>query len=204
MKLPNQPKKGDSLIGWGVAVIRYLRSSRVRGISGGRIEEGPNGILIVVDPVPPRGRTAAGSTCPFGELVSMPEGSDYPRGIRGGVIYCGDQNFNVNPQGINEAVEGVFLVYIELTCEANRDDDGEIILPGILTSTDTPSWEQITWTEETDYPSNTNPAVSDGLGTIIIPIGKLTIAGGSASLEPVDCGNITVGQCAGVLSHSRG
>lgn len=206
MKLPNQPKKGDSFMGWGFAVVRYLRAQRIVGISGGRIEEGPNGTKIIVDQAPPRGRGAAATVCHFGEIITLPEGGDFARGIRGGVIYCGDQNFNVEPFGIDLGTDASIMVYIELTCESNRDDAGEILLPGINTSADFPTWETSAYVPGDDnfYPANTNPDASDGIGTIIIPIGILTVLDGAATLDPVNCGNITINQCGGTLTHTRG
>lgn len=128
--------------------------------------------------------------------------------IRGGVVFCGDKNFNVPGHEINLAVSGDYLVYLEFDCEANRDDDGELILSGILTSAETTPasfWQTDAYSPSppTQYPDNTNPTVSTGIGTIIIPLGRLIITGGAATFSPVACGNVTVNQCAGVLSHTR-
>lgn len=151
-----------------------------------------------------------GGPCPFGELVAIDDETEYTMGIRGGVVYAGDRNFNVPYQGLDLAVDGVWLFYLEIEVEANRDDDHEILLPEIKTSPEADPaafWNYVAWTvgpPETQYPDNENPEVADGLGTIIIPIGKLTIQDGAARLEPVGCGNITIGHCAGILNHTRG
>jgi hypothetical protein len=83
--------------------------------------------------------TSGGSAapCPFGELIAINDESEFTQGIRGGIVYCGDKNFNVPYQGINLAASGVWLVFLEIGCESNRDDDNEIILPGIKTSAET-------------------------------------------------------------------
>ena len=59
-------------------------------------------------------------------------------------------------------------------------------------------------TEGTNYDDNTEPDVSDGLGTIYVPLGKLTIDDGVASFSALTCGDITLTQCAGILGHTRG
>jgi hypothetical protein len=87
----------------------------------------------------------------------------------------------------------------------NRDDDGELLLPGVKTGTKpTGDWTQTAWTTGTDYPDNTEPVASTGNGTVILPIGKLTIADGAAMLEAAGCGNFTITHCAGTLGYSRG
>ena len=163
----------------------------------------------ILIPKKQRGGAGAARTCPFGEIIDVDAGG-FTKAIRGGVAYVGDKNFSVPHRGINLASSGVWLIELRIGNESNRDDDGEIILPAILTSAETdPStfWEAVSWSAgppETQYSDNTNPTATDGLGEIVIPIGKLTVADGVASFEPVACGNITVDQCGGVLSHTRG
>lgn len=144
--------------------------------------------------------------CPFGEIIPIEDETAYTRGIRGGVVYAGDKNLDVPYQGLNLVEDGVWLVQLKIPVEANRDDDGEILLPGIKTSSATdPStfWDNKVWTTGTSYDDNTQPEVADGLGEIVIPLGKLTIEDGAAKFEKVACGNVNIGQCAGVLSHTR-
>jgi len=186
--IPPRPRPGMDALTFAQGIWKAL--DQIRGMT---YDTGPT--------TPRRQKTL----CPFGEITSMSTGG-FTLGIRGGVVYCGDKNFDVPAQGVNLAASGVWLVYLEIDCESNRDDDGEIFLPGIKTSAETtPStfWDKKTWTTGTSYDDNTNPDVADGLGTIIIPIGKLTVADGSASFEPVACGNVTIDQCAGILSHTR-
>jgi hypothetical protein len=96
-------------------------------------------------------------------------------------------------------------VYIQLTgVTPNTDDDDELMLPGVATATGTPTWQTLAYTGSENYPDTTNPATPAGTGTIIVPIGTLTVADGAASFAPVNCGNIAVGQCGGTLSYSRG
>jgi hypothetical protein len=133
----------------------------------------------------------------------------FTEGIRGGIVYCGDKNFNVEPKGIDLETDGVWLVSLQLACESNRSDDNEIFLPGIATSSETDPatfWDLKAWSAgppATQYDDNTNPEVIDGIGTVVIPLGKLTVADGAATFENTDCGHIRVGQCAGILSHER-
>lgn len=132
--------------------------------------------------------------CPFGKLVT----TDAVREVLGGIVYCGDKNFIVPNHPLNLLVDSDVLLYFEIPCESNRDDDNEIILPGIKTSSWVPAWES-----GATYADNTNPTAATGIGTIIIPIGQVVISGGGAKFTPVSCGNIFVSQCAGTLSHSR-
>ena len=151
------------------------------------------------------GGGATAEFCPFGEVITIP-GSDPPaQGIRGGVVHCGDQNWNFDPQEINLAVNGIWLVYLDVVdLEVNRDDDGEILMPGVKTGTKpTGDWGKTAWSIGTDYPENTEPVASTGIGSIILPLGKLTIADGAATFERAGCGNFTITHCAGTLGYTR-
>lgn len=159
--------------------------------------------------IPARKPRRSSVICPFGKIARITDDESFTKGISGGVIYCGDKNYNVATRGINLAVMGTWLLSIQLVCESNRDDDGEIFLGGIKTSSITDAtiddqWDHKEWTDPTSYNSNTNPDISTGIGTIVIPIGKFTVADGVLTFDPVACGNITVSQCGGILSHSRG
>jgi hypothetical protein len=182
---PNFVKSGEPLrAAWANDVVRTLRSMSKRAKS-------KKGFTVAATDSAP---------CPFGEITRS-EGETY---IRGGPLLCGDKNFNVGDYELDLETDGTWLVSIKLDCECNRDDDGEIILGGIKTSDDTPAWHKKAWTDGTSYDDNTSPDVSDGIGSIVIPIGKLAVESGSASFEPVACGFITIGQCDGTFSHTRG
>lgn len=154
----------------------------------------------------PTGTTRNGLLgCPFGEIIPA---EDDGKALRGGIVYCGDKNFTVAPMPIVLATDGKWLVYLLIECESNRDDDEVILLPGIKTSADDVAtfFNKDPWTAgppETQYPDNENPVVSDGLGTITVPLGKLEITDGKAKFSPLGCGNITINQCGGTLSFSR-
>jgi hypothetical protein len=146
---------------------------------------------------------ASAVQCPFGKLTTH-DGKGF---ILGGIVYAGDKNFVVEDYEYYPNLAGTWLVSIQLDVEANRDDQHEIILPGIKTSSDTPEFMLKTWTEGTNYDDNTNPDVSDGIGTIVVPIGKLILEGTSeikaVTFEPVRCGDIFCDQCGGILTHER-
>jgi len=151
---------------------------------------------------------ASSRACLFGEIITWTEGEGEEAvtktGIRGGVIYCGDKNFSVPDKEINLETSGVWLIQVSLVCEANRDDDNSLILPGIKTSSaSTATMTAKAWTSGTNYDSNTNPTASTGIGTIKLPVGKLTIANGVAKLAATGCGGFHVDQCAGTLSYHR-
>jgi hypothetical protein len=150
--------------------------------------------------------------CPFGETTTWLDGegedAETKVGIRGGIIYCGDQNWNIERHEIDVSTDRVFLLSIPIDVVANRDDDDEILLPQIETGTkpEDADWEETTWVDETtDYPANEQPTIPTGEGKIYIPIGKVAVEGGAiTAFDKAGCGNITVGHCAGVLSHTRG
>lgn len=142
--------------------------------------------------------------CPFGQIIKwIGESSETITGIRGGIILCGDQNWNIDNQAIDLTTNGAWLISISVSCTANTDDDSTLLLPGIQTGTRPTSWSLTAWSEGTDYPSNTAPALPSGDGVIILPLGKLTITDGAADFEPTGCGNFTINHCVGTLSFSR-
>jgi hypothetical protein len=141
-----------------------------------------------------------GTTCVAFAKLKRADNKTY---IRGGILYAGDATLNVDDHELSVATNGTWLLSLQLDVEANRDTNNEIILPGIKTTTDIPAYNLKPWTEGTNYDPNTNPNVSDGIGTIVIPIGKLIIENNIARLEAAECGNIRVLQCGGVLSHER-
>jgi hypothetical protein len=146
-------------------------------------------------------------TCPFGEILP----NDNPinnRAILGGLITCGDQNFNVEnypfPVAADGSADGEWLVEISISdITFNTDDDDSLILPGIETTTGTPTWNKIAYTGSENYTSNTNPTTPTGTGTVVLPVGVLTVNGIKSTLANTGCGAFHVDQCAGVLSHSR-
>lgn len=166
----------------------------IPGGKGIRITRTSSGVTVsAIRPKPPK--TA---NCPFGQLASSSS-------IKGGLILCGDKNFNVPNYEIDLSSDGERVVYITIPCEVNMDDDSELILPGIKTSSAV-SITGADWTVGASYPANTNPTVaSAGIGTFIFPIGSITITDGAQSnFVPTGCGTCTVTQCAGTLGHTRG
>lgn len=131
---------------------------------------------------------------------------DGNRFITGGLVFAGDQNFTVAPYQIPETA-GTKNLYLAVSVEVNQDDDSEILLPNVKTSTWTPAWSNTSGT----YPSNTNPTVGDGDGTCIVPIGSITVTlveGSSPARytyewSPTGCGNVTIKHCVGTLSYVR-
>lgn len=150
------------------------------------------------------GGSGSGDQCPFGEIIDT---TDSPPGkaIRGGLFVCGDKNFNVPDQVLSLGTDGDWLVQIKLTgVTPAHDDDSEIFLPGVTTATGTPEWDNKTNSEGTQYDDNTNPANPGATGTLVVPIGRLVITDGVATLANTGCGTITAGQCAGILNFTRG
>lgn len=200
---PPRPSKGMPLLDWALHAWYYMLATRPLAGPGLRLRETPRGTIISVDPRG-GGSSAPAPECPFGEIIAVDEGG-FTMGIRGGALICGNKNYNVPFRGINLAVPGSWLVELTLTgIDPASDDDEEIFLSGVVTASGTPAWNAVSYSGTEHYTANTNPPSPAGTGTIVIPIGILTVAGGAASLQATGCGTITVGQCAGILSHARG
>lgn len=204
MRLPPKKRPGNPILAsdWN-ALIDALAARTPRPSAGMELVFTSSGFAF-------RARSSSsaesggGTPCPFGEIITWKDGTLTKTGIRGGLIHCGDQNWNLDPQELNPQTNGVWLVSIGFEVEVNRDDDGELLLPAVKTGTrPTGNWTQTAWSEGTDYPANTAPVVSTGKGNIVLPVGKLTINGGSVRLEPTGCGPFTIKHCAGTLSYSR-
>lgn len=190
VSVPKRPRSLGSVLSWCRAVTKTLQQLRDQSVSVRR------GSTVT--------SRESSSVCRFGEIITYQEDSATVTGIRGGIIHCGDQNFEVPNQALNLSDPGDRLVYIRVPTESNRDDDSEIFLPGIKSGTaPAATWGRETWSSSATYPANDLPAVATGLGDIILPIGRLKIADGAATLTPAGCGNFRIGQCAGILSYSR-
>jgi len=145
--------------------------------------------------------TESSTPCSFGKITTWSEGGVAKAGITGGVVACGNLTWNFENYEINLLNDGEWLVYLDCYVEVNMDDDSELLLPGIRTGTKPVNWTLVTLPAE--YPEGILPAVPDGYGTIILPIGKLTVNAGVASIVPSGCGGFSVDHCAGTISFSR-
>ena len=208
MRLPPKKRPGNPILAsdWNT-LIEALEARTPRPSAGLELISVSGGFAYRVRKSS-ASESSVGTPCPFGEITTWTEGTgeaaQKKTGIRGGVIHCGDQNWNFDPQEVNPDANGVWLVSIAVEAEVNRDDDGELLLPGVKTGTKpTGNWTKTPWSEGTDYPENTAPDVGTGKGTIVLPIGKLTVNEGSISLEPAGCGAFMIHHCAGTLSYSR-
>jgi hypothetical protein len=140
-------------------------------------------------------------SCPFGMVYRDDEGDWY---LLGGYVYCGDKNFYVTDLALDKTSTGQYLISIKLGgITANTDDDDAIILPGVKTSTSTPVWHSKPYTTGTNFDNNTNFTSPTSIGQIVIPVGKVVIVDNTVSLDWSNCGNLTVSQCAGILSFTR-
>lgn len=148
------------------------------------------------------GGGSSASGCPFGEILVV--GADTT--IRGGLLVCGDKNFNVANRVLSLASDGAWLVEISLSnITLGTDDDGEIFVGGVTTSSGTPAWNLIAYTGTENYTDTTNPSSpASPTGTAVTGTGILTITAGVASFQPTGCGTIRIGACDGILASSRG
>jgi hypothetical protein len=191
--LPRQAKEGIKLFPWCKDVDRALQQLRDRVFYVNASKSGGGGSS------PP---------CPFGKITTYKVGETTKTGILGGIItVAGIDNHEIPNQDINLSVaDNEWLVWIELSYVANRDDDNAIFLQGFESSTKPISdWEREPYADEEDsYPSDDPPSLTSGVGMIVLPIGRLKITDGAASLVPAGCGNFTVSHCAGIATYARG
>lgn len=204
MKLPSMPRKGQPVEDTVREIINFCRAIRITGCIGGNAKITPNGTTLEFKPGKTAPTAGAATDCPFGRIITWQDGEDTITGIQGGIIHCGTENWNIDPQALNLAVDGVWLVWLEIDCTVNLDDDSEILLPGVDTGTQpTGDWSKAAWTLGDNYPANTAPTIPTGNGTVILPVGKLTIADAAATLENAGCGHFIVTHCAGTIGYSR-
>lgn len=160
-------------------------------------------ITLTPDPV-----TAESTPCAFGKLVAIAGSNPMKIGIIGGSIMCGENTFNIEPQEISLDVAGTWLYFIKVDVVVTQDDDHEILLPGVesgsLVST---GMDKVA---SSNYPDGTLPSVGTGSGTIVLPIGQLTVVKpvgateGTPTFYPTGCGSFVVTHCAGSLGYYRG
>jgi len=205
MRLPGKKRSGNPILAsdWNL-LIDALEARTPRPGMGVELIATSGGFTYRVRRMAGGDGAAESSICPFGEIMDVDDASSFTQGIRGGLVFCGDKNLNVEYQGINTGEETNLenLIQLKITgIVPVTDDDNEIYLPGIETTNSTPVWEYKT--VEAGYDDNTNPASPSATGTIIIPLGKLTVTDGVPTFDATGCGNITIGQCAGILSFTR-
>lgn len=142
------------------------------------------------------GSSAAPVNCAFGSLSAR-------KAIIGGPIYAGDKNLNASPF-VFDWTNGTTFIYITLPVTVNTDDDGEILISGISTSSKT-SITDSDWGQAASYPDNTSPTLPSGHGDIILPVGQLTIntATSAVNFVPTGCGGYSIQHCAGTLAFTR-
>ena len=144
--------------------------------------------------------TSSPPPCPFGGLVSMEVAGETVTAIRGGTVHCGDKNFVIDDKQTPTS-DGDWLAYLSVGCEVNQDDDSSILLPGVKTGT-APSGIRY-MSAGSGYSDNSNPEAGSGQGTIILPIGTVSVTDGKARFLPDGCGNFTIEHCAGTLNYHR-
>ena len=173
------------------------KSNQIQPGIGYRVCQSSGGTTVSVIKRRTRGG-ATGVPCYFGEVIDIEGG----KAIRGGSVKCGDKNFHMDDEELPSG-DGAWLVSIKLDCESLRDDDNEVFLPGIKTSSDTPVFDFKAWSEGTDYDDNSDPSLASGIGSIVVPLGKLTKDDDVPKFGGA-CGKITITQCDGILDHTRG
>jgi hypothetical protein len=202
MRLPSKKRPGNQILAadWNL-LIDALQARTPRPSHGMEIVSSSGGFSYRLRQVAGGGEGNPAEICPFGQITSWQEGATTKTGILGGLIHCGNQNWNMDSHPINLSITGDWLVYLAVSCSVHLDDDREILLPGVDSGTKPTIWSLSAGGG--DYPPNSNPTPPSGSGTVILPVGRLVVAHGKASLTPAGCGNFTVTHCAGTLGYSR-
>ena len=201
---PPMPSKGMHMLTWCMHLWRFVRASRVIPGPGMAMKETPSGTILSVKVSKCGASAPPAEIRPFGQIITWDDNGTTKTGIRGGVIVCGDQTWNMDHQVVNPQASGTWLVSIAVTAEVNRDDDNELLLPGVKTGTK-PSgdWTKTVWSSGANYPDGTAPTVSSGEVTILLPIRKLIIQDESVRLEATGSGGFTLGHCSGSITFTR-
>jgi hypothetical protein len=199
LKLPGKFEKGKSYILTGETLLAWqaaLLADRV--IPGPGLKESGTAkgrIFTLADTAAPE--PYVGDFCG----IITQSGNKY---LRGGIIICGEKTWNMDDQPLNLGVSGIWLVSISVSVTVNRDDGNKLLLPGVKTGTRPgTTWTQTAWSSGTDYPNGNAPSASSGTGTVILPIGQLTIENSVATFANTGCGGFTIEHCAGSLSYYR-
>lgn len=182
------------------ALGKYLLGGSVRGGPGVRVRKVGNQLVITGKKLRPAAVAADVPPCPFGRIETIPDSDPPEKGILGGVVHVGDQNFNVEHQALTLTADVDKLVWLEVSCTVNTDDDGVLLLPGVETGT-APTWQNGPYAS--GYPDNTPPTPATPTATVILPIGRLRIVDEVATLEPTGCGNFIITHCAGTVGYVR-
>lgn len=170
---------GEILIAWRDA----LQGDRVIAGPGIKESQGPGGRIFTAAA---QSLLAPDLPCHFGKIIIF-EGNNY---LQGGVVSGGDSHWNVADLLIDLSAVGEKLIWLRVNYTANNED--AVLMPGLETCSE-PTWHSGSLAG--GYPDNTSPDIESGAGTRIIPLGKLTIAGGAARFNPTGCGNISLGFC---------
>lgn len=161
------------------------------------------------------GGSSATGPCYFGEVVTWDEdgsgsgSGDAVTGIRGGPIEAGEDQWWEPHHEVSLTTPREKLLWMELPVTVNKTVGGEATLSGVKSGPK----EGLTWHEgdvSGGYPDKDVPEMFaegettiDGTGKIVLPVGRITVAGGVLTLEPTGCGGFLVTHCPGVLSHDR-
>lgn len=203
MNMPTPPKTGDKVINFANAVIQWMRANQLVSVTGGRLKRTPNGVILDVTPGNPGPVINEPGPCMFGETFVVEEETTIRQYITGGVIICGTNTWQMDDYEVDTMEDGRFLVSFTVDAVVNRDDDDSVLLPGVESGTKPDEWTLTEYTGTEDYPSGTNPVIPTGEGTVILPVGVLSITAGYIALTPTGCGLFRIEHCGGTLAYVR-
>jgi hypothetical protein len=174
-------------------LLDYARGLRLRPGPGYRLKETAGGTVLVIQPGDPGGGVVGSAAVieDFGGLVRLASGN---QAIKGGAIYCGDTTFTIPEYDLGATpANGTVYAYVSLAATANIDDDGELLLPGVETSTSTSPVMQVA----ASYPSGVNPTPASPTGTVIVAIGQVVTADNVPTFYPASVGFRKIDHYAG-------
>lgn len=156
------------------------------------------------------GGGAGTGPCYFGEIISYQDGegsaAESKVGIRAGLVEYGGRKERIDHYEVNLGVDSVKLVWLRVAVVANTNEDGSVTLSALKNEqAGIPVWE--TGDISAGYPFTTHPAIfpstAPGAGEIILPVGKLSVVNGTATLDRTGCGHFVVTHCPGFLDYYR-
>lgn len=107
MKVPSNPQKGYSIAAKISEILRFLKADRIVSVIGGKLMEGPNGKVLVIDKPAPKA-PKANELLPFQWFKSTAGFIDYKPGILQG------DSFSGSPQAVTITGDEIWYLYVEV------------------------------------------------------------------------------------------
>jgi hypothetical protein len=181
---------GETLLAWREALLKD-RAIPGPGITETQTEQGR--LFTAAGGV---GNTIFGnSPGEFWDLFELGEPGSGDWRVRGGTVrVSGKKTIKVPDYVVNTGTDGEKVLYIEVPVKINRTTDEQWPLPD-LKDTNPESLDELDIEDATDWPAGTKPEISDGLGIVILPVGRLIVTDGVPRFIPTGFGMFYLTHC---------